>query len=263
MKQSPGPRRTANLSKSVQQQLNSYALVASSAGVSMLALVASAQAKIVYTPAHTQISHIGIFPYALDLNHDGITDFTFPTSNFFNSGFYESGMAVSPAVRRNRIWGVKYASALKAGIHIGGHGEFIHSSNLSMGWRAGTTHGHRSYRGPWENRGKGVKGRYLGLKFLIKGKFHFGWARINFTDPANVLLTGYAYETIPGKAIIAGATKGPDDSTGEQPDAAVLAAPTPESASLGLLAQGAAGLVAWRRKDTQEEQLSMRERSIL
>ena len=254
MKQSPGPSRTANLSKSVQQKLNSYALVASSAGVGMLALAVSAQAKIVYTPAHTQISHIGIFPYALDLNHDGITDFTFPSSNFFNSGFYQSGMAISPAVRRNRIWGVKYASALKAGIRIGEHGEFIHSSNLWMGVSAGTTHGHRSYRGPWENRGKGVKSRYLGLEFIIKGKIHFGWARINFTNPANVLLTGYAYETVPGKAIVAGATKGPDDSRGEQLDAAVLDAPTSEPASLALLAQGAAGLVAWRRRDTPEQQ---------
>ena len=47
------------------------------------------------------------------------------------------------------------------------------------------------------------------------------------------------------------------------PDAAVLAAPAPEPASLGLLAQGAAGLVAWRRRDSQEELITARQRTIL
>jgi hypothetical protein len=57
---------------------------------------------------------------------------------------------------------------------------------------------------------------YLGLKFTIKGKIHFGWARVKVDtlqtqQKFSATLTGYAYETIPGKAIIAGATKGPDD----------------------------------------------------
>ncbi len=59
--------------------------------------------------------------------------------------------------------------------------------------------------GPWLN----VKNRYLGLKFIIKGKDHFGWARLTTTGRI-ALLTGYAYETIPNKPIIAGKTKGPE-----------------------------------------------------
>ena len=50
-------------------------------------------------------------------------------------------------------------------------------------------------------------------------------------------LTGYAYETIPGKGIVAGQTKGPD----------VTAL---DPAHLGRLAAGASATPAWRMKQT-------------
>jgi hypothetical protein len=51
-----------------------YTLAASAAGVSLLALVHPAEAKAVYTKVHQVIGPDG--SYKLDLNHDGITDFT-------------------------------------------------------------------------------------------------------------------------------------------------------------------------------------------
>jgi hypothetical protein len=86
------------------------------------------------------------------------------------------------------------------------------------------------------NGGKGVKNRYLGLKFKIKGRFHFGWARLAVKTthkPFTAILTGYAYETVPGKGIIAGKTKGPDVTTADP-------------ASLGHLAAGASAIPDWR-----------------
>jgi len=108
---------------------------------------------------------------------------------------------------------------------------------------------HTSFFGPWANGGKGVKNRYLGLKFFVKGKVHYGWARLNVVARGGIAgtLTGYAYETIPGKAIIAGATKGPDDDA--QPIAATHTPPAPKPATLGVLALGAPGLSIWRRED--------------
>jgi hypothetical protein len=107
--------------------------------------------------------------------------------------------------------------------------------------------------GNWIN----VKNRYLGLSFTIHGEGHYGWARFSVQvakRPFKLIatLTGYAYETIPGKAIIAGATQGPDDTdkSMEQPNPAALTAPTPEPAMLGVLAMGAPGLSIWRRKET-------------
>jgi len=66
--------------------------------------------------------------------------------------------------------------------------------------------------------------------------------------PFKAELTGYAYETIPNKAIIAGKTNGPDDISIEEPGAA-LTAPTPGPATLGALALGARGLSIWRREE--------------
>lgn len=87
--------------------------------------------------------------------------------------------------------------------------------------------------GPWAY----VKNRYLGLKFQTKGQTHFGWARLSTKigfGGATGILTGYAYETIPNKAIIAGKTHGPD----EEPGPASLKTRTSESATLGMLALG-------------------------
>lgn len=98
-------------------------------------------------------------------------------------------------------------------------------------------------------------GRYLDLKFPIKGKIHYGWARLKVTvgkSSISATLTGYAYETIPNKPIIAGSTKGPDeiDNSADQPNPAALTVPTPSSATLGLLAMGAPGLAIWRREES-------------
>jgi len=51
-------------------------------------------------------------------------------------------------------------------------------------------------------------------------------------------LTGYAYETIPNKPIIAGKTHGPD----------VI---TLQDASLGHLARGASAIPSWRAKENK------------
>jgi hypothetical protein len=100
-----------------------------------------------------------------------------------------------------------------------------------------------------------VKQAYLGLKFVIKGKTHFGWAQVKLSHPMygtiNATLTAYAYETIPDKAIVAGATRGTDESDLEQPDAALITPipDTPQPVTLGTLALGAPGLSIWRRTD--------------
>jgi hypothetical protein len=90
--------------------------------------------------------------------------------------------------------------------------------------------------GEWHN----VKTRYLGLAFSIQGQIHYGWARLNVNQDGCVItavLTGYAYETVPGKPIITGKTSGPSEvsETERMP-------PT-----LGLLAKGSIRLDAWRR----------------
>ena len=90
-----------------------------------------------------------------------------------------------------------------------------------------------SSRGPWCN----VTNRYLGLKFVIKGETHFGWARLNVTCSGlavNATLTGYAYETIADKGIFTGKEHG-------NAEGAALTLSSSHSATLGQLARGSGG----------------------
>jgi hypothetical protein len=250
------PRKTANLSDSVQHQLNKYALAAGAAGVGVMVLGQTAEAKIVYTPADTNIAPDHTIP--LDLNHDGIVDFGFLDvyRRSHPYGFDHTGiLSVIPANQANKIEGYSrvnrdYASALRAGVSIGPNARFttgpkIMATVFSDTGRARELSG--SCDGPWSGTN-----RYLGLEFIINGEVHFGWARLNVSCKGLdvfATLTGYAYETVPNKPIIAGQTKGSDEEASIGPDAA-LTAPMPAAAPLGLLALGSHGLSVWRREES-------------
>jgi hypothetical protein len=115
-----------------------------------------------------------------------------------------------------------------------------------------------SFWGNW----LGANNRYLGLAFTIHGKTHYGWARLSVHVVSHRFisstLTGYAYETIAGKSIIAGKTKGPaDDPTNDDfGSGASQTSPIPDKskpATLGMLALGAQGVPLWRRKESTLE----------
>jgi hypothetical protein len=232
MKHSLRPRKTATLPKSIQRQLNMYALAASAAGVGILALAVPAEAAIVYTPAHHKITHGGSFK--LDLNHDGITDFTFAATFQTLTSTFRSNLSLLPAAGNGAEgWtgGRPFASALKLGAGIGPQHYFPGKQMASVSVGPPTTY----YVGSWVN----TKNRYLGLRFKIKGKTHYGWARLSVQVQNHTvvgILTGYAYETIPGKPIKAGQTK--------EEDAATI-----QPASLGHLARGASALSIVRGKE--------------
>jgi len=242
------PRNRAELSESLHRQLNSYALAVSAAGVGMLAFAQPTEAKIVYTAANQQI--LPNTHYSLDLNNAGITDFTI--SNFYSlthMGVNKiAELLVFPAKRNavmshGRTSSNYFAAALAAGVKIRANSNFK-AVSMEMA-RSDYRQLSASFFGPWLN----VTNGYLGLKFAIAGKTHYGWARLttscaNFQ--CNALLTGYAYETIAGRAIIAGATSGPDDAE----PISTLNRTTPNPATLGTLALGAPGLSIWRREES-------------
>jgi hypothetical protein len=235
------------LSESLHRQLNSYALAASAAGVGVLALAQPAAARIVYTPAKVKIGYLA---YHLDLNHDGITDFQIETGYSTNQTFKTADIfAFAPMSQRgNKMAHAKgrvgLARALKPGVRIG-PGDISSSAGFLV-WEEHRNQGTNFRTGQWIN----VKNRYLGLSFQIKGKTHYGWARLNVKVTRrgfDAVLTGYAYETIPNKPIIAGKTRDTNGIVVEVPHAN-LAMPTREPASLGALATGAPGLSIWRRE---------------
>ena len=240
-------RSVSPLSPCLHQRVNSYALMASAAGMSVLSLAQPADAKIIYTPAHVKIvpNHGEIY---FDLNHDGVNDFGFYASSARTTSGFLGRLDVGPAKLQqgNGVWSVQSgrhacAAALRKGVRVGPKRPF-NSNNVVMAFASSTAGGKGTAFCPWVGL---TKSRYLGLKFTIKGKVHFGWARVG-----GGFLTGYAYENIANKAIITGATG--RDEVVEASDASQTA-PIPRAASLGFLALGSPGLSIWRRKEQQAD----------
>jgi hypothetical protein len=203
------PRTPCVLSDSVHHQLNRYALAASAAGVSLLALTPPAMAKIVFTKAHQVIGCNGI--YELDVNHDRIVDFLIQQLGYCNSTGSINQWLLAKEALGNAVEGNKhYASALTAGEVIGPRQHFTsgatNGATMVYIHKFADSSTQRTY-GKWIN----LNNRYLGLKFKIKGKTHYGWARLSVHDARakiNATLTGYAYETVPNRSIRAGQTSG-------------------------------------------------------
>jgi len=215
-------RVPSQLSESLHKRLNAYALAASAAGVGLLALTPpsgymlatgtavvglfalpdSAEAKIVYTPASqrcyfgTQSDHV----LKLDLNHAKRADFKFTC--FASSGGDSNSLHISPIGKNGFELG-----PLTSGSPIGPEEKFYRTKKQMCFWNRVSMY--FTYHGPWCN----VTNGYLGVKFFIHDKAHYGWARLTVGVAPGLLLTGYAYETIPGRAIKAGKTHGRDDAT--------------------------------------------------
>ena len=238
MKERTLPRKAVVISESTQRRLGMYAASATAAGVGILALAQPTEAKIIYTPAHVKIGGGGVTEYDLDLNHDMVFDFALSVDSFAHSSVSGSDWVADGYQQGNSVVlrGGKYVAALRAGVRVGGARpplKFGVGGVMAGRVKFCSINGQCTTRfsGPWGNGGRGVKNRYLGLKFQIKGKTHYGWARLNIARDVfgglSGLLTGYAYETVPNKRIITGKTKGPD----------VITVPT-DTGSLGHLALG-------------------------
>jgi hypothetical protein len=226
-------RKAAKLSQSLQRDLSAYALAASAAGVTWLALAPPAEAQIVYTPKHELLTKDGHM--SIDLNNDGVVDVTIreiPCT--MGTFFYANSLRAIPEPGGGFVWGDGFLKAMSAGSVIGGRDSF-YSRPASM--YVITVSG-VYYGGSWADAGSNP--RYLGIRFLIGSETHYGWARITATfEPHNhhiaALLTGYAYETEPNAPIRAG-----DTGKSDQDAANLASSARPQSnATLGALARGA------------------------
>jgi hypothetical protein len=248
---SPALGTPSPIPSSLHHRLNAYALGATAASVGLLAITQSANAEIVFTPVNGQIDEGSKF--ALDLNHDGIVDFTLENDLHLSTTPFGCDLGISPA-NGNGIWqgaheryGQPTAAALAAGVPVGSGKPFtFHGVNMAY---ASLVAGSPQYvsGGPWKN----VANRFLGLKFLINGEVHFGWARLTVTtdshrESVHATITGYAYETIANQPILTG------QISGTAADASLtLPTENPRPAvPLALLALGSPGLAVWRREET-------------
>jgi hypothetical protein len=246
-------------SNDLNRQIAHYSIAAAVAGVSMLALAEPAAAEVVVTRETIPIPLTPIdmrHPVKISMANNGVDNFTFHLTNSPpNSGrssSFRSLALVGATSNAAPIYQGYFIAPLPRGAKIGASAGFSPFESAVEQSLAGVSG--RGFRGYW---GGNLKDHYVGVRFSIAGQTHYGWIRLTVTtnpDPhgpaMSAKITGYAYETVPNKTILAGT-------------AAIAAAATEKSSaevqspkniqnqtgpSLGMLALGAEALPMWRRE---------------
>jgi len=190
-----------------------FAIATILAGVGLLASAWPAQAQIVYTPVN-----ITIRPntsYNLDVNNDGVTDFTI--TSFFTRegpGCHEklgAGGALSETAASEDgalIGPLSEGDEIGPGQVFTGGTLYMDSFHDGQKTKVGVCHELWSW--PWYLK-EGTATGYLGLSFQLNGEIYYGWAQLSVNGKSKTgitaALTGYAYETTPGMPINAGQTE--------------------------------------------------------
>jgi hypothetical protein len=220
------PKPPVHLNDSLHHRLTAYALAFTATGIGVAST--PAEGKIIFIRTHQVLSN-GTLPIPIA----GTKFFNLADNYYgFTSGSGERLNIVATG-KAAVVGGTYSASALSAGQVIGPHDRFA-TGTRNMA-RAACQGPESTYfiNGPFAN----TTHRFLGLKFKLHGKTHYGWARFSSVTAVGCLpsvtatLTGYAYETVAHKSIIAGKTKG----------AKVIV--VSDSSTLGRLALGAAGRI--------------------
>ena len=247
---------------SLHRRLNTWP-VAAAALVSLLALAQPSEAKVVYTPANVVIQDA----YYLDVNNDGVIDFTIQNTVKFTNRCDEyayvdelpaSGNGVVPSYDINGEW----PAALTRGATIGSGPQFEGSFATMAFFSVNCPFVHSE--GPWVD----VVQHYLGLRFQANGQIHYGWAALTVVLHEGrggggsfvVTLTGYAYETISGKSILAGQTSATQYDPAMKPEDSGPAASvnnpvleTPQTVSLERRTIDIQGVPSWPGKESSLE----------
>ncbi len=255
------PMRTRSTSpgqpsdENIDRRLGLYAAGAAAAGVSLLALAAPAQGSVVVHQVNISVTEVSTA--FIDLNADGKNDFEFFVSRGgYDHSFYRT-FAVVPLTGGKPVGGARgalgpYGSALASGANIGPSAHF--SSSIARGQVTlertnGFVSGSSQYT-PYGQWGLNSASHFLGVKFLINGAYHYGWIKLS-VDRANGLeafITEYAYETVAGKKIAAGATSASAAQAKASP--AEVIKRKDRGPSLGMLAAGSDALSMWRREES-------------
>ncbi len=253
-----------NLSEAIDHRLNLYSLAVAGASVSMLALSQAAEATVVITNKNIPIPNCSeFFPcsVSVDLNGDGINDVKVSLLSFYSYSGNSQHLNVT-ALNGGGVVGSAggahgpYASPLLRGAKIGASDHFSGGKDaIEVSYRQYDRSGQLSKLDLYGKWGGNHPNRFLGVKFKINGKTHFGWLRITVSTPSpscvpdcssymSGTITEYGYETVANKSLGAGLAGAASADNPAQQTVNRHSHP-----SLGMLAFGADGLSLWRRDE--------------
>jgi hypothetical protein len=194
------------MNKDLQKRLGKY-----TAAAAALVGATGANAQIVYTDVNPDFAHPGNeIGYGLDLNNDANFDFAlFSADTTLASGNRIRYTVVAPygtAAASNAIAGeapsgYDYALALNNGDMIDNTLNWIAATN-TMAYNVASAN-------PYNENWNGVTDKYLGLKFVVAGNTHYGWARLDVLAVADIwTLKDYAFNASPNTGLTAGQMTG-------------------------------------------------------
>ncbi len=170
----------------------------------------SANAQIVYTdvnPDETINTNGGV--YALDLNNDGLTDYTITFTTTIFASKTNKFITITPLGANKVGTDYIYPSALPLNTLIDSSSfTWLGSANQHLISRLWFQPPNQQpalwqYRGNWN----GVSNKYIPLQLDLGSQNIYGWARLDAaTDAASFTVKDYAYNSIPNQSILAGQT---------------------------------------------------------
>jgi hypothetical protein len=225
------------LPEDLSKRLATYALAAAAAGVGLMGAATPAEASIItYTPSPPFKVIPAANAFSQRFSSRGVPLLSF-RDELLPNGFADLSVGLVKGlndvqIRSTFACGIMPCAArLSPGQPVGkrwnGFSLFEQPAMIAEHSQIGQ----RSPYIPWVSNGIG----YMGLKFTVGGKSYFGWAKMSVTTSSKGGLDATLYEvgvdTVAGQDINAGQTSA-----------------VPEPGTLSLLALGAAGLFALRKR---------------
>jgi hypothetical protein len=196
--------------------------------VTAMMFSANANAQIVYTDANPDVVRSCNYPlcdggYSIDLNNDGIIDFTFsPRGRGFGCGSCSSSGGNSLGTRDSAViistsqsWiadtvrgyalnrPIDSSLGWTNALHILANNGELCKRCVSTNPRAGGYRSSEGISGPWSN----VSGKYLALKVQVGTDFYYGWVKLGVSIGSylvSITITEYAYNSVANQPILAG-----------------------------------------------------------
>jgi hypothetical protein len=152
--------------------------------------------------SHDAPENNGFAIYPLDLNNDQTVDFLVASRDTVTANAHVRFTLAVPYGAGNAVAGdtpsnYDYALALDINTMVDSTLNWIAASNTM----AYNTDSNNPYNENWN----GVTDKYLGLKFIVGGNTHYGWARLDsYAIGDSVVVKDYAFEATPNVGILTG-----------------------------------------------------------